>query len=65
MEQLSEKPLDIPVEQINTLYRFSSNLEEVNWEAKYRSNLAYLARLVPYLHGFLNQNIRKITGFNT
>lgn len=54
-------PIQVPREQIESLYRLALPGERVNWDARYRPNRPLLESLVPSMTSFLDENIRKIT----
>lgn len=43
------------------LYRFAENIEEVNWDARYKSNDKFLEFVIPYLIDYTEKSIKKVT----
>jgi len=43
------------------LYRFADKAEEVNWDARYKSNEKFLEFIIPYLIDYTEESIKKVT----
>lgn len=54
-------PIQVPKQQIESLYGLALSGERVNWDAQYRPNHPLLESLIPSMISFLDANIRKIT----
>lgn len=55
------RPIHVPQEQIEALYRLAQPGEQVNWRARYRSNPSFVQTILPDIYQFLDTNIRQIT----